>query len=311
MKIALSRLMNGLKNRLRGFWEFIRDLFQKFNQDDPMSYSGSIAFYTLFSLPAILIIVVTIAGMVFGTEAVQGEIVAQFDSLIGRQSAKAMEKVIANAAVSGNSPIAISVGVATLLFGATTVFISMQNGLNHVFEVRATSKKSGLWILLIRRLMSFAMVMSLGFVLLVSLIVDAVIGFFNRQLANMFPDIAVFAGTVFNVLTSLVVVAIVFALIFRVLPEVRLRWRQVRDGAIFTSILFFIGKYLIGFYLGTSDFGTTYGAAGALVVTLIWVYYSSTILLLGAEYIYVQAVRKGQDLKPVRFAEKYEMKVAD
>lgn len=284
---------------------FTKDLFQKFQKDDPISHSASIAFYTIFSLPAILIIVMTIAGSLFGAEAVRGEIVGQFEDYIGLASAKAIENIIVNAAISDRSTPALIIGIATLLFGATTVFASIQTALNHIFRVRTREEKAGLLRVAINRLLSFAMVVILGFLMLVSLLMDIALAFLRGQLKIFFPDTAVYLGSALNLVVSIFVVTVIFALIFLVLPDVRLRWSQVWRGSVFTSVLFFIGKYLIGFYLGTSDITTTYGAAGALVLILIWVYYSSAILLLGAEYIYVFLHRRGRHVKPVRDAEIY------
>ncbi len=277
-------------------WMIFKETIKKFVQDDPMTYSASIAFYTIFSLPAVLIIMVVVAGYFFGEAAVSGELYHQMKDLVGSNSADQIQSIIQNASQTETGTVATIIGIATLAFSATTVFVSIQNALNSIWKVKAKPKKG--WLkLILDRVMSFTIVVTLGFLLLVSLLLEAALRIFGDYIASI-TDITFNIMRFINYGISLVVITCVFALVFRVLPDARIRWKDVWAGAFVTTLLFTLGKYLISLYLGTSAIATTYGAAGSLVLILVWVYYSSVILLLGAEFTQVYSKYMGSRIEP-------------
>ncbi|MDQ3395186.1 MAG: YihY/virulence factor BrkB family protein [Bacteroidota bacterium] len=291
----------------KGIWQLIKDTFKGFFKDDPMSYSASIAFYTIFSLPAILIVVLAIAGSIYGEKAVTGELYYQIQYLMGHNTAVELQRIIQNATISDAGTIATIIAIGTLLFSATTVFVSVQNGLNKIWGVRAKPKKN--WVkFIIDRLLSFTLVAFFGLLMIFSLVLDALVGLFNDILLKYLSEFAVYLTWILNFSISTIFTTIIFAMIFKLLPDAVIRWREVWVGAFITTLLFILGRVLINFYLANSDFGDTYGAAGSLVAILMWVYYSSVILLLGAQFTQVYAKQFGKIIVPtsnaVRIVEK-------
>lgn len=292
-----------MSHSIPNLWKVFKQTVRKFIGGDPMVYSSSIAFYTIFSLPAILMIAISIAGSAFETQVVLDNLMQQIQQLFGRESANIVEKVLANNEGIGTTLFGRIVGISTLAFSATTVFVSLQNGLNNIWGVKVKPKQ-GFIKFIIYRLVSLAMVMSIGFLLLVSLIIDTFISLFGDLLSNWFSQGTYYIVFAMNLFISLFIVTAVFALIFKVLPDVKIKWGDVWFGAVLSTILFIIGKFLIGYYLGNSDLGTIYGAAGSLVLLLIWVYYSSTILLFGAIFTFVYSKSIGHNAEPESYAEK-------
>jgi len=262
-----------------------------------MNYSSSIAFYLIFSLPAISIITLFIAGAAYKDQVVQQNMMQQIQLLFGAQSAETMNLIFANVNATGTTLVAKVFGVGMIIFSATTVFISLQNGLNSVWGIKSKPKRDVLKFF-INRLLSFAMVISIGFLLLVSLVLNTFISVFNNLLTDWFSGITSYIIPGTNLILSLVIITVVFAMIYKILPDARVRWADVWVGAFVTTLLFLLGKYLIGFYLGTSSLSTTYGAAGSLVLLLIWVYYSSIIIFVGAEFTYVYSKEVGHQIRP-------------
>jgi len=273
-------------------WTILKKTVSNFFDDDSFTYAASIAFSTIFSLPAILIIALSIGATFYERNIVQQELINQVAVLVGRQSAVEIENILINASVKSDSTIAQIVGIATLLFSATTVFVSLQSGLNKIWQVKA-KPQLGIVKFIINRLLSFAMVLSLGFVLLVSLLIDTVLVIFQGFLSRILEGITLYVLTGVNIIIALTFITIIFALLFRVLPDAKIKWKDVWIGAMITTLLFTLGKYLIGFYLGNSTINTAYGAAGSLVIILIWVYYSTMIFLFGAELTFVYAEING------------------
>ncbi|UII20052.1 YihY/virulence factor BrkB family protein [Fulvivirga ligni] len=286
-----------LKKLGMDYWKVIKHTVKEFIADDPMSYSSSIAFYTIFSLPAILIITVSIAGSAYEDQVVRTNLINEISNLFGQSSAETIDKIMANANGLGDSLIAKIVGIGTLIFSATTVFVSLQNGLNCVWGIKPKPEK-GIIKFIVNRLLSLAMIISIGFLLLVSLVVDTLIVVFNNILTELFSGATYYIISGVNIIFSLAVITLVFAMIFKVLPDAKIEWRDVWVGAFVTTLLFTLGKYLIGFYLGNSSVSTAYGAAGSLVLLLVWVYYSSVILLFGAEFTYVYSREIGHKIRP-------------
>ncbi len=289
------------------YWHILKDVFNRFVEDNPMLYAASIAFYTIFSLPAALIIIIAVAGEFFAKEAVTGELYYQIRGLVGPESAKEVQKIIENASQSETGVIATIIGIATLLFSATTVFVSIQGALNAIWKVKPVPKK-GYVKLVVDRVLSFALVVTLGFLMMVSLVLDAILAVFKGFLMKMFSGLTYYVMEIINYAISFIVVTFIFAMIFKFLPDAKIKWSDVRVGAIITTVLFIFGKFLIGFYIGNSDFENTYGAAGSLVALLMWVYYSSVILLVGAEFTQAYAKSRGRIIRPSKNAVKIAVK---
>lgn len=290
-----------MKKKAIRYWDVLKETVSKFIDDDPFTYSASIAFYTIFSLPGILIIAVVVAGAVYEDQHVKNALIEQIQSLFGSESATEVNKVLANSYITANSFIAKLIGVLTLMFSATTVFISLQNSLNNIWNIKPKPKKE-VFKFFFNRLLSLSMVISIGFLLLVSLVIDALLVVFKDYLSSAFNDITVYLVSILNLAVSLGVITLVFAMIFKILPDANIRWKDVWIGAFVTTLLFLLGKYLIGVYLGNSTLGSTYGAAGSLVLLLIWIYYSVLILLFGAEFTLVYTKQIGRKIKPKKNA---------
>jgi len=293
--------------KLKYTWQMTKRTFSEFADDNPLDYAAIIGFYTIFSLPAILIITIRIAGAAFGQEAVRGELVKQVGGIIGRNSAQQVQSIIENASQSDATTVGTVVGIATMIFSATTVFVALQDSLNAMWEVKAKPEKG--WLkLIINRVLSLALVVSLGFLLLVSLSVDVVMGIFNDYLRQMLSGVAVYLITAGNFLISILISIVIFAAIFKVLPDAKIRWHNVWVGASVTAILFTIGKYVLTVYFQHDPLADTYGAAGSLVLILVWVYYTSVIFLLGAEFTQVYSREHDKGIRPDDTAVKVKVK---
>ena len=290
---------------MKKIWLLIKDTGVKFANDNPMSYSAAIAFYTIFSLPGILIVTIYAVGSFYDQEMVQSELFEQITSVIGKRSAEEIQLILDNTSRDEDSFFAKLFGILTLIFSATTVFVSLQEALNRIWGLRAKPEKG--WLkFIVNRLLSLTLIISIGFLLLVSLVIDALLALFQRFIADIMPGVSTIFLNTFNILFSLGLITLIFGLIFKVLPDAKIKWKDVGIGAFITTLLFSLGKYLIGLYLATSTLGTTYGAAGSLVLLLIWIYYSSTILLLGAEFTFVYSKNIGSIILPSPGAVKLE-----
>lgn len=273
-------------------WVLLKDTATKWQKDKVSLWAAAIAFYTIFSIAPLLIIAIAIAGAVFGRETAQNQIVGQIQALIGKQGAQAVQVMIQNAQHSGSSGIlATGFGIVTLWLGASGVFGQMQEALNTIWNVQP---QPGLNIknFLQKRLLSFAMVLVFGFLLIVSLIVSTVLAAIANFFGHLFPG-WILLGQILNFIFSLGGTTVLFALIYKVLPDLKIAWGNLWIGAGVAALLFNFGKFLIGLYLGNSSIGSSYGAASSLVIVLIWVFFSAQILLLGAEFtqVYTQQHR--------------------
>jgi membrane protein len=281
------------------------DLFKKaiaaFNEDYAASMGAALAYYTTFSLAPVLIVVIAVAGLVFGQDAARGEIVYQLRGLIGDESAKAIQELLKSASQPGKSVLASMIGLGTLLVGATSVFAELQSSLDRIWRAPALKRQTGIWSLLRARLLTFGMVVAIGFLLLVSLALSAAVSAVDRWGGTLFPTWHSVLQVV-NLCVGFGLTSLLFAMAYRILPRVRIAWRDVVIGALATAALFEGGKYLIGLYLGRATVGSGFGAAGSLVIVLAWVYYSAQIFLLGAEFTWVYAhshgSRAGQEPAP-------------
>jgi membrane protein len=287
-------------------WTILKKTSIQFFRGDSFSYAASIAFSTIFSLPSILIIALSIGTTFYERDIVHTELMNQIGSLIGKDSALEIEKIIQNAAFDMSSFLARAIGIGTLIFSATTVFMALQSSLNSMWGIKSKPQKS--WLkFIINRLLSFAMVISFGFVLLVSLVIDTILVIFQNIVSRFLDGVTTYILQGINMAISFAIIISIFALMFKVLPDVKIRWRDVWVGASITALLFTVGKYLIGFYLGNSPINSAYGAAGSLVIILVWVYYSTVIFLYGAELTAVYAAESGRPLEPYTHAVRFKI----
>jgi membrane protein len=281
---------------IRAVWELLRVAFQDWSEDNAARLAAALAYYAAISLAPLLIVLLGIAGLALGPEAAAGRLTSQIQYLIGQESAQAIQDIIAHANRPAAGIVSTVVGTAVLLLGAAGVFGALQDGLNTVWEAEP-KKGRGLIGLVKDRFLSLTMVLGIGFLLLVSLVISAVLSALGKQVEQFLP-LPAFLIQLVNGLVSFVVIAVLFALIYKVLPDVEIAWTDVWIGAALTSLLFTIGKFAIGLYLGRSSAGTAYGAAGSFVVILIWIYYSTQILFFGAELTQVYANRFGSRIRP-------------
>ena len=287
--------MNGFSITL--WWRTLRQAIQLWLERNAFSYAGSLAFYTLFSLAPTVIIAVSVIGVVFGEEAAQGQIVAQLQDVLGAEAARAVEQAVAASRIEESGIIPTLLGVGGLLVGATTVFAQMQFSLNTLWGVTAKPNRNSALLFLKQRILSLAVVLAIGFILLVSLLV----GVFLRGMLQVVGESMPLASQLTagaELLVSLAVITALFATIFKVLPDVVLGWRDVLLGAVVTALLFALGRSIIASYLAYTATASTYGAAGSVVMILLWVYYSSLILLFGAAFTRCHLVAKGREIVP-------------
>lgn len=287
--------------RIKTTIRIVRKAFDEFMNDNGMKLSASLSYYTLFSLGPMLVIIISFAGIFFGRDAVQGKLYDQIKGLVGSDAALQLQSIIANVQHNDGGITGAIIGIAILMLGATGVFSEIQSSINYIWSIRAKPEKGWMKIL-INRLISFSLVISCGFILMVSLIISAVMDVLSDQLLRYFPHATVAFVYVFNNALLFVVTGCLFAVIFKVLPDASIRWRDIFLGAAFTAVLFMIGKFLIGFYLGNSNVGNTYGTAASLIILLLWVYYSSIILYFGAEFTKVYAIHNGAGIRPRKTA---------
>lgn len=289
------------KFTFKGLWQVLKDSFTGFSEDKITKLSGSLAYYTVFSLGPLLIVIIFLCSMFFGREAIEGTIYSQMAEFVGKDTAAELQQIIKNAAISGKGTIPAIIGFVTLLIGATTVFAEIQDSINSIWGIKPKPKKG--WVkMLMNRLLSFSVIISLGFLLLVSLGVTAIIEALSNRLKNALPDVTVVVFYIVNLVVSFIVITLLFGVIFKVLPDAKIKWKDVIAGAVATALLFMLGKFAISFYIGKSDVGSTYGTAGSLVILLLWVYYSSIILYFGAEFTKAYAVKFGEPIHPTQYA---------
>ncbi len=276
-----------------------RDTLSNWNEDNALRLAAALAYYTIFSLAPLLVIVIGIAGIAFGQEAAKGHIVAQIRGLVGEQSAQAIQVIIENAGKSGGGPFATIIGIAALIVGATGIFGQLQDALNTIWDVKPRSGR-GIIGIVRDRIFSFLLVLGLGFLLLISLIISTGLAILNAHFESIMRSYTELQTT--NFIVSFLAITFIFAVIFKIVPDIDISWRDSWVGAIATSILFTIGKYLVSLYLGYSSIASVYGVAGSLMVLLLWIFYSANILLLGAEFTRVYANTMGSRMVPKKDA---------
>lgn len=277
--------------------------FSEFLEDNGMSLSASLSYYTIFSLPPLLIIIISLSGFFFGEDAVRGQLFGQINELVGNDAALQIQEAIKNISLSGYGSFPAVISIIFLLIGASTVFVEIQNSINYIWGIKAKPKK-GFIKFLKNRLMSFSMIASVGFLMLVGLIVNSVMDILSTRLTSYFSDEFVYVFYILNYVLVFLIITLLFTLIFKTLPDGKVAFRDCLIGSSFTAVLFILGKFAIGFYLGNSSIGSIYGAAGSIILIMIWIYYSAIILFFGAEFTKVYAITHGKDIIPNSYAVK-------
>jgi len=285
---------------LKEIWKIIKETFSEFGKERVPKLSAALAYYTIFSLPALLVIVIWLSDIFYGQQAIEGTIYSQIADFVGPTAATQIQETIRNAAQTKGSGIAAAIGIVTLIIGATGVFGEMQDSINHIWDLKAKPRKGRGLIRLIRnRLLSFSMVLVIGFLLLISLVINGLMEMLLGRLSETPQTVLLY---IVNLALSFVVTTVLFAAIFKLLPDAKIEWKHVFSGAITTAILFMLGRFLISFYIGRSTISTTYGAAGSVILILLWVYYSSMILYLGAVFTRVFTIQRGSRIYPSQYA---------
>ena len=285
-------LSKSWKQGLRDLGKLVVESVREWSADEAPRLAAGLAYYTVFAIAPLLVIATAIAGMAFGREAAQGEIVAQIDGLLGREGAVFVEELVEGASRKGSGILATILGLGALFVAVTGVFEHLLFALNTIWEVPPTTERSGIWNMVRRKFLSLTMVFTVGFLLLVSLLVSAGLAALSRVWSGFLPGSEAMVQTA-NTAVSLVVITGLFALMYKYLPETDVKWNDVWLGASVTALLFTIGKTLIGIYLGRSAVGSSFGAAGSLVLILLWTYYSAQVFFLGAEFTEVYARHHG------------------
>ncbi|GGW34670.1 YihY/virulence factor BrkB family protein [Arenibacter certesii] len=279
----------------------IKDTFNAWMANDPWRLSAVIAYYAVLSLPALLVIIINIVGSIWGVEIVQGQLTDEFSAALGREAATSIENIISETQNEKKNLISTLIGIGTLLFGATGVFYQLKISLNQIWQVEP-DPNAKVWKLITDRARSFAFILVIGFLLLISFIFTAAIGVLNSYIKQMFPDLVIYIAYIMDMLISISIISVLFALMFKYLPDAKIKWKTVWKGAILTAVLFVIGKTLLGLYFAAAEPGSTYGAAGTIVLILLWVSYSCLILFFGAQFTYIYAQRYGQGIQPSSIA---------
>jgi membrane protein len=283
-------------------FSYIRQVFKEFSADNILKYSAALAYYTVFSIAPLLVIISTLSGFFFGKEAVKGEVYNQLNGLVGSIAAVQIQDTIKNIHLTGNNFFASTVSLIVLLIGATSIFGEVQDSLNKIWGLRVKAKKIW-WKLILTRLLSFSLIISVGFIMVVSLVLNAIISAFGNFLSKYIHNFSVYFIETTEAVLSFVVATFLFSLMFKLLPDAKIRWRDVLFGGFITALFFTLGKLAIGFYLGKSNLATIYGAAGSIIIIMVWVYYSAIILYLGAEFTKVHANLYGRKIEPNEYAE--------
>lgn len=285
----------------KGIWNIIKESIHGFIDHRVIKLSGSLAYFTVFSIGPMLIVAIFFADIFYGRQAIEGTIYHQIKGFVGSDAAAQIQEIIRSASLSGKSTFTTVIGFIALIIGATTVFAEIQDSINYIWNLK-TKPEKGLMKMVINRLLSFSIVISLGFLSLVSLLVNGLLEALGGKMEELFPQVAVALIYAINLLVTFLIITLLFAIIFKVLPDAKIKWKDVGIGAVVTTFLFMLGKFGITFYIGKSNISTAYGTAGSLVILLIWVYYSSIILYYGAEFTKAYAAEFGSRIYPSQYA---------
>ena len=276
----------------------IKSSASEFSNNNSFRHAAALSYYTIFSLPPLLLIVITIASAIYGGEAISGQVYGQLKGVVGPESAKFLQDSIAKFTLQQRGPIATTIGVATLIFAATTFFVTLQESINDIWNLKVKTEGTGIGAFIKQRFLSFGLILSVAVLLLISFVISAVLTAFTGWLQHLLPVIGVVAIQVVDFVLSLSVTTLLFAMVYRFLPDAIIRWRDVLVGAFITALLFVVGKFLIAFYIAKSNPGSAFGAAGSAIVLLLWVNYSSLIIFFGAEFTQEFADAFGQKVHP-------------
>ncbi len=286
---------------LRKYFDVLKKAGHAFVDDNALKLSASLSYYMVFAMGPIILIVITVADSFFNREEVQGKVYAELSKMLGPEAAVQIESIMANTQGSHESTVGAIIGIVALVFGATGVFGEIQDSINYIWSVKAKPQRG--WVrFLINRLLSFSIIISMGFILLVALVINALMDLLSERLMRFFSEGTIYLFYAVNLLLIFTVITLLFAAIFRLLPDARIRWKDAFVGASFTAVLFLLGKFLIGLYLGNSNIGIVYGTAASVIFILLWVYYSSVILYFGAEFTRMYAIMIGGGIKPDKTA---------
>jgi membrane protein len=283
-----------------GVWEIFKNAAAGFSENKVTKLSASLAYYTIFSLAPMLIVIIYLASLFWSQNAIEGNMVKQLQNFIGSTSASQIQSIIENASVDSSNTFTAIIGFAALFVGATTVFTEMQSSLNYIWRLQL-KKDAGFMKLLLSRILSFSLVISLSFLLLVSLVINTLLEGLIGKVQQMFPDIAFHLIYVINLIVTFIVTTVLFGIIYKVLPNAEIKWKDVAAGALFTAFIFMLAKFGITLYVSKSNIGSSYGAAGSLVVLLAWVYFSSMILYFGAEVTKAYSMKYGGEIRPSKY----------
>ena len=288
--------------QLKKIFKYIKQVFKEFSADNIFKYSASLAYYTVFSIAPFLVIVMSFSGLLFGKEAVQGEVYDQLNGLIGSVAALQIQNTIKNIHLNNNNFATTVISVVVLIVAATTVFGEIQDSLNKIWGLRIKTKRVW-WKLILTRLISFSLILSISLIMVVLLLLNALINSFGTFINKYIADFSLYLIDFINMFLSFLVAVFLFSLLFKILPDAKIKWKDVAVGGFVTAIFFILGKWGIGIYLGKSNFASLYGAAGSIIIFMVWVYYSSVILYLGAEFTKVYAKLYGNKISPNEYAE--------
>ena len=292
----MSKHGNSKNFKLRDLPSLLADTYKAWDADNPFRLSAIVAYYAVLSLPGLLVIIINLVGAVWGNDIVQGRLTHEISNALGHDAADSIKTVMMETQTGDKNTIATILGVAVLLFGATGVFYHLQQSLNQIWQVQ--EPKFAWKKLLVDRARSFAFILVIGFLLLISFLVTTAISALTDYISNFFPEVVIYIAFILDFIISTAIITVLFALIYRYLPDVKIQWRTVWIGAFITALLFELGKFLLGLYFGKTDPGSTYGAAGTIVLILLWVSYSCLILFFGAEFTYVYSKRYGLGIQP-------------
>jgi membrane protein len=289
------------KLTFRSLWQILKSTGGDFSSCRITRMSAALAYYTVFSIAPMLILIISLSAIFWHRDAIEGSLYSEIKSFVGSSAALQIQEFIKNASVAKNNVFASTASIIALIIGATSVFSEIQDSINVIWSLKAKPKRG--WLrLVVNRLLSFSVIVSLSFILLVSLVLSTILDILVARLVQLFHQVAVYFAYGLNLLITFVIITFLFGVIFKVLPDAKIKWRDVLTGAIATALLFMLGKFLISFYLGTRNIGNTYGAAGSIIIMLLWVYYSAIILYFGAAFTKNYAQFKGRRIYPNDYA---------
>ncbi len=289
------------KAYFKKIWKILVATFMGFIDDNGLKLSASLAYYTIFSMAPLLILTISLVGLVWGHDAATNKLYPQIAHYVGAQAATQIQEVLKNLQLSGKSVTAVVVGVITLLIGASSTFVEIQDSLNMIWRVKAKPKKG--WLKLIQnRFLSFSLIITLGFLMLASLLINFLLSALRSWIANFIHSVTSVLLSAISLASSFIIISVLFGIIFKFLPDVKIRWKDVRTGAFFTAALFMVGQYAISLYIKYAAATSAYGAAGSILVILVWIYYTAAILYIGAEFTQVYAEAIGCRIEPAEYA---------